>query len=286
MNRSIAIAFLLSSVGCSNGNKVVVGSKSFTESIILGELVAQSLERAGISVKRKLNLSGTFINHEAMTSGQMDIYVEYTGTAHSAVLQLPHESDPATVRNIVDSVYAERWNLEWMTPLGFNNTFAILVRKTTAEEFGLTKVSDLSGHVRTFVGGFGHEFLNRADGYDGFTEHYRLEFENDPVAMDLGLIYRALNDGQVDVIAGNSTDGQIEALNLFRLADDLGFFPPYEAVPLVRAETLERYPRIRGILDGLGGTITETEMARMNYLVDVERKNIRELVSELIDSRE
>lgn len=269
--------------GCArNPNVVVVGSKNFTESIILGEIVAQQLERRGVEVSRKLNLGGSFVCHQAMVSGDMDVYVEYTGTAYSAILELPTVRDHKLVRNTVDSIYRERWSLIWGPPLGFNNTFAILVRAADARELGIKTISDALGPAQEWKAGFGFEFVSRPDGLEGLGSWYGLEFAGPPAAMDLSLTYRALAEKRVDVIAGNSTDGQIEALDLFHLEDDKGFFPPYDAAPVVRAAALERHPALREVIDELGGTVTEETMRRMNYLVDAEGRTVTEVAAEFI----
>ncbi len=282
MKRFFSILLLTVAACVRSDEVIVVGSKNFTESIILGEIVAQKIEGLGIEVERKLNLGGTFINHEAMVSGQLDVYVEYTGTAYSAVLQLPVISDAAAITAAVDSAYAENWDLIWTPQLGFNNTFAMLIRGEQARSLGLSSLSDAVEYARDWKAGFGHEFLNRADGFEGLTAHYGLEFVGNPVSMDLGLIYRAVSEGQIDITAGNSTDGQIQALDLFHLKDDRSYFPPYHAAPLVRAEVLERFPQIGVTLADLEGTITEASMAQMNFQVDVERKNPREVAREFL----
>lgn len=282
--RSSILAGLLvagaSTVGCARGDHVTICSKNFTESILLGEIVAQQLEDAGIPVDRRFNLGGTFVCHEALIAGQVDAYVEYTGTAYSAILKLPPERDPVRVRAAVDSAYRERWNLVWTEALGFENTFAILVRGADARRLGLTTVSDAVPHARNWRPGFGYEFTERADGYRGLVAAYGLAFAAPPAEMDLGLVYRALADGQVDLIAGNSTDGQITALDLVHLEDDRRYFPPYEAVPVIRAETLERFPAARTALAALSGTLDEATMQRFNYLVDVEKRPVREVAAE------
>ncbi len=279
----VLLISLLTLAGCGRGgDRLVVGSKNFTESIILGEIIAQGAERLGIVVERKLNLGGTFVCHEAITSGQLDVYVEYTGTAYTAVLKMDRESDVQIVRAVVDSAYADMWNLEWGKPLGFNNTFAMLVRGDDARADNLTTISDAVPRFGDWTPGFGHEFLDRADGFRGFVQHYGTEFGGNPVAMDLGLMYRALAEGRVDIVAGNSTDGQIRALDLFHLEDDLSYFPPYEAIPVVRSDALERYPQLVRLLDDLENTMDEPAMIELNYLVDVQRRNVREVAGEFL----
>ncbi len=271
-------------ISCGGGEgRLVVGSKNFTESVLLGEIVAQQLERYGFGVDRRLNLGGTFICHNAMVAGQMDVYVEDTGTAFSAILELPGEKDQARVRAVVDSVYRDRWELVWTEALGFNNTFAMLVRATDAQSLGVTKLSEAVSHAGRWRFGAGYEFIERADGYRGLLEFYGMEFDGRPVEMELGITYRALADGRVDIIAGNSTDGQIEALGLFHLEDDRGYFPPYEAVPVVRSEVLRQYPEIRSALSALGETLTDGEMRRLNYLVDVEKRSVGEVAAEFLE---
>lgn len=267
---------------CAGGDRLTVCSKNFTESILLGEILAQQFERIGIPVDRRLNLGGTFVCHEALVAGQIDVYVEYTGTAHSAVLHLDPERDPAIVRRRVDSIYAARWNLLWTEPLGFENTFALLIRGADARRLGMHTISEAVPYARAWRPGFGYEFVERADGYRGLVDTYGLRFAARPMEMDLGLMYRALADGRVDLIAGNSTDGQIDALDLFWLDDDRRYFPPYEAVPVIRAETVRRYPAARAALRELGGAIDAATMRRMNYEVDVEKRGVPEVAGEFL----
>lgn len=277
----------LALVACHGGaDRVTVASKNFTESVILGEIVAQQLERFGLAVDRRFNLGGTFICHEAMIAGQLDVYVEYTGTAHSAILQLPTERDPATVRRQVESIYARRWGLVWTESLGFENTFALLIRGRDARRLGIATLSDAVPYAGGWRPGWGYEFSERADGAAGLADAYGLQFARVPAIMDLGLMYRALADERVDIVAGNSTDGQIEALDLFHLRDDRHFFPPYDAAPVVRRDVLERHPRVREALTALGGAIDEAAMRRMNYLVDVEKRGVKAVAGKFLDGLE
>jgi glycine betaine/choline ABC-type transport system substrate-binding protein len=224
-----------------------------------------------------LHLGGTFVCHRAITAGDIDLYVEYTGTAFTAILKQPPIADPDSVYRFVAAEYPRNFKLEWSAPFGFNNTFAILVRRADAERYGLRSIADLARVAPHWKAGFGYEFLERADGFTGLARVYGLKFSEPPTAMDLGLTYRALADRRVDVIAGNSTDGQIAALDLFALTDDRGYFPPYQAAPVVRAALLERYPAVRAALAELGGSISEAEMRRLNALADVEHKDIAEI---------
>jgi osmoprotectant transport system substrate-binding protein len=264
--------------GCARGDRVVVGSKNFTESDLLGEIMAQQIERrTALRVERRFHLGGTFVCHAAITAGQIDLYPEYSGTAYTAVLQHGAIADPVAVRQRVLSEYLERFQLRWLGPFGFDNTFAILVRRGDAERHALRRLSDLAAIAPHWRAGFGYEFLERADGFTGLAARYGLHFATPPTAMDLGLTYRALADGRVDVIAGNSTDGQIAALDLVALEDDRHYFPPYEAAPVLRAQTLQTHPELGAALASLDGKITAAEMRRLNALADVEHRDIADL---------
>lgn len=274
MKRILACAMGLLSA-CSHGDRIVVGAKNFTESDVLAEIMVQQIERrTGLTVDRKLHLGGTFVCHQAITAGQIDLYAEYTGTAYTAVLK--HQPGPTadSIRHLVGDEYARQWQLVWLEPFGFDNTFAITVRQADAERYGLRKISDLAAVAPRWKAGFGYEFLERADGYAGLSGVYGLRFSAPPLAMDLGLTYRALADGNVDVIAGNSTDGQIEALHLVVLEDDRHYFPPYQAAPVVRAAVLERHPEVRRALAELAGKIDDAEMRRLNARADVQHEDI------------
>lgn len=273
--RRLVTAPLLLLACCQHRERIVVGSKNFTESDLLGEIVAQQIERrTGLRAERRFHLGGTFVCHQAITSGQIDLYVEYTGTAYTAVLKLPVLTDRDSLRRAVASEYAQRFDLVWGQPFGFNNSFAILVRRSDAERHGLRRISDLAALTPRWHAGFGYEFLERADGFPGLARRYGLRFAAPPTAMDLGLTYRALADGKVDVIAGNSTDGQIAALGLVALDDDRGYFPPYQAAPVIRRQTLAAHPMLVATLAELGGRISDAEMRRLNALADVEHRDI------------
>jgi glycine betaine/choline ABC-type transport system substrate-binding protein len=276
--------FLL--INCTDQDTVVVGSKNFTESIVLGEILAQHLERHGIQVDRRLNLGGSFICHNAMVSGQLDAYVEYTGTAYTAILELSGEQDPARVLAVVDSVYAERWGILFADPLGFNNTFAMLIRGSDARRLGIASLTEALPHAGSWRLGAGYEFIGRADGYRGLLDHYEITFLGEPTELDLGLTYRALAEGRVDIIAGNATNGMIDALDLFHLEDSKGYFPPYEAVPVIRGEVLERIPEVRAALGELAGKLSEPAIRHLNYLVDVEKVDVRDVASQFLNSLE
>lgn len=263
---------------CGPRERLVVGAKNFTESDLLAEIIAQHIERrTGILVERRLHLGGTFVCHAAMVAGQIDLYVEYTGTAFTAVLKHPPVADPDSVYRAVTAEYATRYDFVWGKPLGFNNTFAIVVRRADAQRHGLRRISDLAPVAPRWRAGFGYEFLERADGFAGLARAYGLRFAAPPTAMDLGLTYRALAEGKVDVIAGNSTDGTIEALDLVALEDDRRYFPPYEAAPVVRRAALERHAAVRTALDELAGRLSDADMRRLNALADVEHRDIGEI---------
>ena len=249
-----------------------VGSKNFTEQIILGELIAQELERTGLRVERRLNLGGTFICDRALRSGDIDVYVEYTGTADTAVFKNPVETDPVRVRDRVRQAYAGA-GVTMLPPLGFENTFAILIRGEDARRLGLRTIEDAAPHAAAWQAGFGYEFLQRADGFPGLANRYGLRFAVPPRAMDLSLIYRALAQRQVDLIAGDATSGLIAAYDLFMLDDNRRYFPPYDAVPVARSAALLRHPHARAALERLAGRITLADMRSMNQAVDAGRQD-------------
>ncbi len=268
-------------VACER-SAVVVGSKNFSEQVILGEIVALLLEERGLTVDRRLNLGGSFICHSAMVSGQMDVYIEYTGTALTAILKEPVLHDPEEVYRKVQEEYRERYGLAWGPSLGFDNTYAMAMRSEHAESLGLSRISDLAAHVKTIRTGFGHEFLERQDGYPGFTRAYGLDFAIPPRGMELGLIYQALVEESVDLIAGSSTDGLIERFGLTVLEDDQRFFPPYYAAPVYRPETAEAHPAFREVIQMLGGAIDEPAMRSMNRAVDNDRRRASDVAKEFL----
>ena len=273
--RGVLMLLLAALTACSHRDRIVVGAKNFTESDLLAELLAQQIERrTALPVERRLHLGGTYVCHEAITSGKIDLYVEYTGTAYTEILKHPPIADADSVYRADSLEYAKTLGLTWGRPLGFNNTFAITVRRRDAAHYGLRRVSDLARVAPRWKAGFGYEFLERADGFRGLASVYGLRFAAPPIAMDLGLTYRALAEGKVDVIAGNSTDGQIQALDLMVLEDDRRYFPPYEAAPVTRQATLARHEGLAAALDQLTGRISNAEMRRLNALADVEHRDI------------
>lgn len=289
MNRRIAIAGIVAAflAGCGGReSRIVVGCKNFTEQVVLGELVAQQIEeRAGLPVDRRFYLAGSYIAHQALRSGRIDLYVEYTGTALTVVLKEPPRSDAREVWERVRAGYADRFNLEVFPPLGFDNTFAMVIRGEDAARENLRTISDAARLAPQWRAGFGYEFMERPDGFRGLADTYRLEFVQPPRIMDLGLLYRALQEKQVDIVAGNSTDGVIDALGFVVLEDDRHYFPPYEAVPIVRREPLARHPELRDVLSALEAKISAEDMRRLNYAVDGEHRDVREVVREFRRSR-
>lgn len=270
----IAIAALASATAISSRRPaIVVGSKNFTEQLILGEIVAQTIEReTGLTVDRRLNLGGTLICERALASGDIDVYVEYTGTALTAVFHQPLAGDAAHVLQTVREAYA-RTGRTLLEPLGFNNTFTILVRGADARQLGVKTIDDVAAHAPRWRAGFGYEFLERPDGFPGLSKKYGLRFAESPRVMDLTLTYRALASGQVDLIAGDATAGLIQALDLFPLEDNRRYFPPYDAVPVARAATLLRYPEVHRALATLAGAISAADMRAMNHAADAGRED-------------
>jgi glycine betaine/choline ABC-type transport system substrate-binding protein len=268
---------------CRGRETVRVGSKNFTEQVLLGEIAAQALEAEGVAVERKLDLGGTFVCHQALTAGELDLYPEYSGTAFTAILKEKPVSDPAAVRERVAREYARRWELVWSPPLGFENTFAIVMRGDDSRRLGITRISDLAAHPELRPG-FGYEFLERADGFPGLAAAYGLAFRARPREMDLGLLYAALGQNQVDVVAGNSTDGLIAALRLAVLEDDRRYFPPYEALYVARRTAMQD-PRVRRALEGLSGVISVSAMREMNAAVDRDRRRPRDVAREFLAGR-
>lgn len=265
------------------GTRVIIGSKNFTEQVILGELLAQTIERAtDLRVDRRLNLGGTFICDQALRAGAIDAYVEYTGTALTAIFHQAASRDRAEVYGRVATAYAESGRTV-LSPLGFNNTFAILIRGADARRLHLKTISDAGPYTPKWRAAFGYEFLEREDGYKGLASTYRLRFAGPPRVMDLTLSYRALSSGAVDLIAGDVTNGLITGLDLFMLQDDRRYFPPYDAIPVVRTQTLAAHPELRTAIERLAGRISEETMRQMNYDVDVRHRDAAAVVREFLD---
>jgi len=288
MNRRVFVtgisALLLA--GCNHRERLAsVGSKNFTEQLVLGELLAQVLEsHITIPVERRFYLAGTYICHQAILAGRIDVYIEYSGTALAAILKQPVIPDSNAVLEIVRNEYQRRFNLTVLPSLGFNNSFAIAMRNDDASAAGIASLSDLAGYAPKMRIGVGYEFLERPDGFVGLAGLYGLQFAAPPSVMDLGLLYRALQAKQVDVVAGSNTDGMIAALGLKVLEDDRHYFPPYDAVPIVRPEALQQIGGMREALERLNGRISTGDMRRMNYAVDGQKRDVPDVVHNFLGS--
>jgi len=270
-------------VCCSHQKNIVVGSKNFTEQTILGEIAAQHLERRlGQPVKRKLGLGGTLLAHQALSSGEIDLYPEYTGTAFTNVMKHEPISDPAAVLDRLRSDY-RAMKLQWLDPLGFNNSFAMVIRGDDARNRRLGSLSDAASDKNGFRLGAGYEFLSRPDGFGLLNASYGLKWNGRPTSMDLGLLYTALNDKQVDMVAGAATDGVLSVLDVTILADDKKVFPPYQACLVVRSEALADHPNLRAILSELSGRISTEAMQRMNYDVDGKHRQPADVAREFLN---
>jgi len=276
-----AAAAVALACGSRADRPIRICSKNFTEQVILGELAAQVLESAGLRVDRRLGLGGTFVCHRAIVAGELDLYPEYTGTAYTAILAHPPVSDPAAVRAAVEREYPPKFHAVWAPPLGFENTFALVMRRAQASELGIASISDLARKGSPLRPGFGYEFLERADGFPGLAKMYGLRFAERPAEMDLGLLYAALDQRKVDVVAGNSTDGLIAAMDLAVLRDDKRYFPPYEAAFVVR-EPVWANAKVKAALERLSGAVTADAMRAMNAAVDRDRRRPEDVAKEFL----
>ncbi|MDB9449703.1 glycine betaine ABC transporter substrate-binding protein [Dolichospermum circinale] len=266
--------------------KIIIGSKNFTEQVILGELLAQHIENhTKLKVDRRFNLGGTFIAHEAVKAGKIAGYVEYTGTSFTTILKEKPISDPESVYKKVKEYYDQKLKLAVMKPLGFENTFAMIIRGEDAKKWQIKSLSEAGKYSPQMKAGFGYEFLERADGYPGLSKTYNLKFANIK-QMELGLMYQALKEKQVDFIAASSTDGLIPVLNLVILEDDKKYFPPYQAIPIFNQEILQKYPELTDTINQLGGKISTTEIQKMNYQVDNQSQPVEKVVSEWLKSQQ
>jgi osmoprotectant transport system substrate-binding protein len=280
---AVASALAISLASCSppRPDRPVIGAKNFTEQVVLGELLAQEIEaKSSLRVERRFYLAGSYICHQALIAGRIDGYVEYTGTALTAILKQPVNRNPEAVLDTVRKLYAQRYNVSVGPPLGFENTFAMVIRGDDAKRLHLTTLSQAARYTPQWRLGVGYEFEQRPDGLPGLSAAYGLRFAEPPRTMELGLLYRALNAHQVDMIAANSTDGPIKALGLTVLNDDRHYFPPYQAVPLFRNEALKHWPQIGTALNALAGKVTEEDMRAMNEAVDGEHRDPADVVRE------
>jgi osmoprotectant transport system substrate-binding protein len=277
---------VLAACGPPRQNRIIIGSKNFTEQAVLGEIFAQQIEaRTHLPVERRFYLAGSFICQQAILSGRIDLYPEYTGTALTAILKEKPQGSRQDVYERVKSEYERRFDLTLGAPLGFDDTFAIEIRGDDARRLHLKTISQAAAYTPQWRPGFGYEFMERPDGYKGLAAAYGLRFAEQPRIMDLGLLSRALKEKQVDLIAGNTTDGLIPALDLFVLEDDHHYFPPYEAVPVIRRQTLQRHPEVGAALSELAGKISDQDMQKLNYAVDGQHRDIKEVVHQFLSSK-
>lgn len=288
----LGLVLVLAIAGCNltssggGGGDIVVASKDFTEQDILGELLAQQIEATTkLKVERKPRLGGLFVCHNAIVAGKIDAYIEYTGTAYTSILKQKSISSAREVFDKLKAAYAQQFKLSVMPPLGYESTFAMTIRGEDAKKYNVKTLSDAAKYTPQWRGGFGYEFVERPDGLAGLAKTYNLRFREPPKLMSLDLIYRALTQGLVDMIAGSSTDGQIARLGLVVLEDNLRYFPPYEAVPIVRQETLQKYPELKPAISQLIGKITAEEIQKLNSLVEGELRDVKEVVREFRKSQ-
>ena len=282
----LIVAFLLSSCAPSHSNRVVIGSKNFTESLMLGELLAQLIEsRTHLKVERRFYLAGTYICQQAMLAGRIDLYPEYTGTALTAILKQKVSGDKEQVYRQVKREYESRFKFTLSPPFGFNDTFAMEIRGEDARRSNLKTISQSAQYTPHWQAGFGFEFNERPDGYPGLAAVYGLHFAAPPRIMDLGLLAPALKDHQIDMAAGNATDGLIPAFDLFVLEDDLHYFPPYEAVAVIREQTLQEHPEVADAVAALKDKISDQEMQKMNYALDGQHRDATDVAREFLRSK-
>jgi glycine betaine/choline ABC-type transport system substrate-binding protein len=292
MSRFLSIlcssAFILALSACepSHSNRIVVGSKNFTESFVLGELIAQQIEtHTHLKVERRFYLAGTYICQQAILAGRVDVYPEYTGTALTAILKQQATNDNADVYQRVKSEYEHRFGLTLGPAFGFNDTFAMEIRGEDARRLNIRTLSQAAKFTPQWHAGFGYEFMERPDGYRGLAATYGLRFAEQPRIMDLGLLARALKDHQIDFAAGNATDGLIPAMDFFVLADDKHYFPPYEAVPVIREQTIQQHPEVAQTLAELADKISDAEMQQLNYAVDGQHRDTQDVVREFLKQK-
>ncbi len=278
-------------IGCkkqiSGSNRLItIGSKNFTEQEILGELMAIIIEEnTDINVKRKFNLGGTMVCFNALKTGDLDLYAEYTGTGLVNILKMGTEKDPDITYQKVKEEFLRKFNLVWLKPFGFNNTYALTMREEHASYLGIKKISDLEKFKDKLRSGFTAEFMQRPDGYPGLIRHYGFEFTKNPRQMDPGLMYKAVEEEAVDIVSAFATDGRIQAYRLVVLVDDRHFFPPYYAAPLIKGETMAKYPELKDILNKLHRVLSDSEMQKMNYQVDEEERAPADVAREFLKQK-
>ena len=278
---TLALAF----TGCAKNDTITIGSKDFGENIVIGEMLAQLVEaHTDLKVNRKLNLGGTFVNFNAIKNNQIDIYPEYTGTGLSAHLKMDVINDPEESYRVVKDEFIKQFDIVWLGPFGFNNTYTLAVTPEVYETFGVETYSDLAPYASDLVFGAEHEFFDRQDGFDGLVDLYGISFKGDPMKINASLKYQAIGRGDMDVTNAFATDGPIRQYNLKILEDDLGFFPPYHAAPIVRKEVLDKHPELKDVLNMLEGKLDDATMTELNYLVDVEGKAVEQVATDFLKS--
>ncbi len=281
---TLSLAVLLT--GCGAGGSVTIGTKDFGENIVLGEMFAQLIEaNTDLKVNRKLNMGGTFVCFEAIKKGDIDIYPEYTGTGLTAQLKMDVITDPDEAYSVVAEEFDKQFDIQWLQPFGFNNTYTLAVTDAVYQQYGVETYSDLAQISENLVFGAEHEFFDRQDGFDGLIERYNMTFKGDPMKMNVSLKYEAIGKGDMDVTDAFATDGPIKQYNLKVLEDDLGFFPPYYAAPIIRKATLQKHPELEGVLNKLAGQIDDDAMTELNYKIDVEGQEIETVARDFLQSK-
>ncbi len=289
--KKILLALLVASLlavfaGCSQQKSVTIGSKDFGENIVLGEMLAQLIEaKTDIKVNRKLNMGGTFVNFEALQKGDIDIYPEYTGTGLTAQLKMDVIPDPDEAYKTVSEEFQKQFKITWLEPFGFNNTYTLAVTDAVYQQYGVETYSDLAAVAGELVFGAEHEFFNRQDGFDGLVALYGITFKGEPKKMNVSLKYQAIGSGDMDVTDAFATDGPIRQYNLKVLKDDKNFFPPYYAAPIIRTQTLEKYPELKDILNSLSGLLDDAAMTELNYKIDVEGQEAETVAKEFLTAK-
>ncbi|HCU29549.1 MAG TPA: glycine/betaine ABC transporter substrate-binding protein [Sphaerochaeta sp.] len=283
---TLALAAILVFTGCAKNDSITIGSKDFGENIVIAEMLSQLVEaHTDLKVNRKLNLGGTFVNFNAIKNDQIDVYPEYTGTGLTAHLKMDVVNDPDESYRIVSEEFLKRWDIVWLEPFGLNNTYTLAVTPEVYETYGVETYSDLIPYAPDLVFGAEHEFFDRRDGFDGLVDLYGFQFKGEPMKLNASLKYQAIGRGDMDVTDAFATDGPIKQYNLKILEDDLGFFPPYHAAPIVRKEVLDKHPELKNVLNMLGGRLDDETMTELNYLVDVEGKAVEQVASEFLKSQ-
>jgi len=283
---TLALAAILVFTGCAKNDSITIGSKDFGENIVIAEMLSQLVEaHTDLKVNRKLNLGGTFVNFNAIKNDQIDVYPEYTGTGLTAHLKMDVVNDPDESYRIVSEEFLKQWDIVWLEPFGLNNTYTLAVTPEVYETYGVETYSDLIPYAPDLVFGAEHEFFDRRDGFDGLVDLYGFQFKGEPMKLNASLKYQAIGRGDMDVTDAFATDGPIKQYNLKILEDDLGFFPPYHAAPIVRKDVLDKHPELKNVLNMLGGRLDDETMTELNYLVDVEGKSVEQVASEFLKSQ-